>query len=182
LKDEPEILRTLGVFGAEEIETAFGPMIPLRSIRTAAPAAPSTDLAQSGGNNQMQRETLSEAEKKIIASLPSVSEAGYLRQKQRGGAGQAFAAAEQRGTAGLLRAHQEIDRAQKATYAAAGDHGDVWENVPDGQLLSKAISELQAYKPGDEATYDNLLRGVLHAACLLDRNAPAFADTKDFKP
>jgi hypothetical protein len=111
----------------------------------------------------------------------SISEAGYLLQKQRGGIGREFAAAEQRGTAGLLRAHQEVDRANKAVYATR-EQGDAWENAPDEQLLSKAISELQAYKPGDDKTYDNLLRGVLHAACLLDRNAPAFVDTKDFKP
>lgn len=181
MKAEPEILRTLGVSGAGEIETAPGPAIPLRNVRTAAPALRSTDVAQSGGNNLMQRETLSEAEKKIIASLPSVSEAAYIRQRSRGGAGQAFAAAEQRGTAGLLRGHQEIGRANKAVYATP-EQGDAWENAPDSQLLSNAIAELQAYKPGDDKTYDHLLRGVLHAVFLLDRNAPAFADTKDFKP
>jgi hypothetical protein len=62
MRDESEILRTLGVSGAGEIETASGPSIPLRNVRTVAPAARSTEIAQSGGNNQMQ--TLSEAEKK----------------------------------------------------------------------------------------------------------------------
>jgi hypothetical protein len=132
----------------------------------------------------MQRDSLTEAEKKMLASFPSLSEADYLRQKRRGGTGSVFASAEHRTTAGLLNAHREIDRANKAVYATP-EQGDAWENAPDGQLLSNAISELQAYKPGDDKTYNNLLRGVLLAACLLDRNAPAFVDIGDmgdFKP
>jgi hypothetical protein len=71
-----------------------------------------------------------------------------------------------------MRAHQEIDRAHNALYDGQID-------PPDRQLLDLAMSELKAYDPDDDDTYNSLLKGVLYAATLLDRVAPAFMDNKD---
>jgi hypothetical protein len=75
---------------------------------------------------------------------------------------------------GLMRAHSEIDRAHNALYDSQID-------PPDRELLDLAMSELKAYDPDDDDTYDSLLKGVLYAATLLDRAAPAFVDSKDIE-
>jgi hypothetical protein len=78
---------------------------------------------------------------------------------------------------GLLRAHQEIDRAHDTLYDS--ESGPV--DPPDRQLLDLAMTELTAYDPDDDDTYDSLLKGVLYLATLLDRAAPPFADNKEIK-
>ncbi len=75
---------------------------------------------------------------------------------------------------GLLRAHQEIDRAHDELYSE-GQAVD----PPDRELLDNAMAELKSYDPDDDDTYDHLLKGVLHAATLLNRVAPPFAENKD---
>ena len=84
--------------------------------------------------------------------------------------------AEHREEAGLLRAHDEIDRAHAATY---DQHHSA--NPPDSELLNSALAELKAYDPNDDASYDRLLKGVVYAARLLNRVAPAYADQKEIK-
>ena len=76
---------------------------------------------------------------------------------------------------GLLRAHQEIDRANNELYSTK----DSYSPPPEKELLDLALSELKSYDPDDDDTYDNLLKGVLYAARLLDVVAPPFVDNKD---
>jgi hypothetical protein len=76
---------------------------------------------------------------------------------------------------GLLRAHQEIDRANNGLYSTK----DSYSPPPEKELLDLALSELKSYDPDDDDTYDNLLKGVLYAARLLDVVAPPFVDNKD---
>ena len=78
---------------------------------------------------------------------------------------------------GLLRAHQEIDRANDELYSTKGSYSP----VPEKELLDSALSDLKAFDPDDDDTYDNLLKGVLYAARLLDLVAPPFADQKEIK-
>jgi len=120
-----------------------------------------------------------------VCRMSGMKPRDYVREKAafRGNT-TALAAKGNRGSpaAGMLRAHQEVDRAHDATYANAADHGDAWMQAPDGELLKIAISELQAFNLDKEAaTYNRLLNGVMHAMALLARIAPAYADTKDFK-
>jgi hypothetical protein len=77
---------------------------------------------------------------------------------------------------GLVRAHQEVDRAFAAAYAAAGYQS----SAPDRELLDAAIAALEAYDPtkDDDAAYDLLLNGSVYLMRLLNRVAPAYADIK----
>jgi hypothetical protein len=146
---------------------------------------------------------LSSVEKKIAASL-GISSEDFAAQKARemaarnrssrfgltseeravceslGLSERSFAAAahpdRMRSEAGLLHAHQEIDRAHGETY----DENQAGA-VPDRELLASALKELGAYDPDKDATYDHLLRGVTYAARLLNRVAPAYADRKPIK-
>jgi len=77
---------------------------------------------------------------------------------------------------GLLRAHKEIDRAQDTLYDDDSGHE---VDPPDRQLLDLAMTELKAWKPDDDDTYNSLLKGALYVVTLLDRVAPPFAKNKD---
>jgi hypothetical protein len=72
---------------------------------------------------------------------------------------------------GLVLSHRAVDNAHDEMYS--GVFGEAWAKAPDRELLSQAISEMQAFNPDkEEATYDRLVNGVLHAMCLLERFAP----------
>lgn len=126
--------------------------------------------------------SLSSEQKKIAAKLGiSDGELAHSMETQASGRRRFdhLAAVNSRGSAGMLRAHQEIDRAHND--ALDGAPGDGFKGAPDGDLLERALSELKAHRPNDPSAYDRLLRGALYAMALLDRVAPAFADTKKFK-
>jgi hypothetical protein len=76
-----------------------------------------------------------------------------------------------------MRAHQEIDRANNELYSTK----DTYSPPPEQELLDLALVELKKYDPDDDDTYDNLLKGVLYAARLLDSVAPPYVDQKEIK-
>jgi hypothetical protein len=121
-------------------------------------------------------------ERKIAASFTSISAEEIAAQRARGTGLQIAshflgAKAPQRrlDSPGLADAHREIDRARKETYESAED------GAGDQELLDSALAKLNSYDPELAETYDDLLLGVLYAARLLNRVAPAFADAKPIK-
>jgi hypothetical protein len=138
----------------ERIAAAFG-MSPLEFSSKKAMAAAGQGGKSAWGLTDQQR---------IICRSVGMSEHRF-----------AIAAGFVKGNSpGLMRAHSEIDRAHNALYDSQID-------PRDRELLDLAMSELKAYDPDDDDTYDSLLKGVLYAATLLDRAAPAFVDSKDIE-
>lgn len=175
MKDETEI--ALGVVGVSHGSR------PAALITAPAAVEQPTEVTRPKGS-QMATVSLSREQRAMAANL-GISESELARSIATRGSGprrfeHTLASSHSRGSAGLMRAHDEVDRAHKSVYD--GGNSEAWKKAPDGELLSNAISELKAYKPGDSGSYDRLLNGVLHAMCLLDRAAPAFADTRKFNP
>lgn len=190
-----DIETTLGVVGAGRVS--------VRSNRPSAAANPLKTTLRTSPDDYFAAHPLSAAERKIAASL-GLSEEEFARHKERsvaraerkakspyglaatqreiagslGLSERQFAGAAgplghvPREEAGLLHAHHEIDRAHAATY------DENHTNAPDRELLNGALAELKAYNPDDDNTYDHLLKGVVYAARLLNRVAPAYADQK----
>ncbi len=118
-----------------------------------------------------------------IAQSTGVSPRAFAQAlKDQGGRSSAVASRTTGGDApGLLRAHQEVDRAHKATYDAGWQVSA--ENTSDPELLDGAISALKEYDPkkDDDENYERLLDGAVYVMRLLNRAAPNYADTKDIK-
>ena len=174
MKDETEIV--LGVVDVAH-RSKPAPLI-IAPVAVERPA----EVAGAKGSSRMRTVALSSEQKAIAANL-GISESEMARSIATRGPGPRrfdhLLAANSRGSAGFLRAHQEIDRAHND--ALDGAPREALKGAPDGELLERAISELKAYRPNDPSAYDRLLRGALYAMVLLDRAAPAFAGTRKFK-
>jgi hypothetical protein len=110
-----------------------------------------------------------------VCRATGMSERLFLREKAALHAGKSASAIAAGRTphpsSGLVLSHRAVDNAHDEMYS--GVFGEAWAKAPDRELLSNAIKELQAFNPDKEdATYDRLVNGVLHARCLLERFAP----------
>jgi hypothetical protein len=134
--------------------------------------------------------TLSDEEKKVAAAAGmsadefATKKARLSQSKNTHGLTRdqlavAAAAEDRQDKPGLVRAHQEVDRAHKAAYDAVGYHSSA-ENTSDRELLDAALAALEAYDPtkDDDEAYDLLLNGSVYVMRLLNRVAPAYADIK----
>ncbi|MDO8431773.1 MAG: hypothetical protein Q7S58_05115 [Candidatus Binatus sp.] len=131
---------------------------------------------------------LTEADRKMCASM-GIDERTFLAQK-RGGLSLSHApshstsarsqrtAVSSSGSAGLMRAHDEVDRAHDVLSSQQKGSYSSWAKVPIQEHVAAAIAGLKAFDPSAKDGYDTLLVGVMHAMRALELSAPAYADTK----
>ncbi len=130
-------------------------------------------LSASRNTAGLSREELAVARNAGMSSRAFASRLRGLKGSKR-----AIAAGEREDKPGLLRAHQEVDRAHIEAYDT--DHPQSSANISDLELLDAARAALDGYDPDkdDDAMYDLLCEGVVYAMRLLNRVAPAYADSK----
>ena len=133
-------------------------------------------LSQSKNTHGLTRDQLAVA---AAAGMSSRAFARELSVRTRSKTAIAAGDQDRQDKPGLVRAHQEVDRAHKAAYDAVGYHSSA-ENTSDRELLDAALAALEAYDPtkDDDEAYDLLLNGSVYVMRLLNRVAPAYADIK----
>jgi hypothetical protein len=117
-------------------------------------------------------------EQLAVAAFAGMSPRAFARRLSAsdGGTSAIASAADREDKPGLIRAHQEVDRAHKATYDA--DWHASAENTSERELLDAALSALKGYDPSkdDDDNYDRLLDGAVYVMRLLNRVAPPYAE------